>query len=340
MKPGDNVYFFIDRKIYGIGELVNLSLDCKFKNYPNADVPETPNHNETRKLMLLDNINELMIFDSKDKQPITNLRNRCLCIFMYSPYFFKTGVDMDDILSYRPNSFKMLRALWKLSFIKIDDEENMALKSIILKRNEESLHSGEHTYSFSNKIHTSILTKLTPEHRLTSRTLMDICSRRNLLNHEMALELGIIDILSSNSPSIFGCWDYISHQVVASPFKPIDYMDKMDIFGYKYIPGFPVISQYLVMELKKDAATNEGIEQLMKYVDWINKEYTFEDYSMITAYMVASDFSEDVIAYARNICIRNFMRGIRPTVSLTWNNIRLIRYAYSDNKLVFTEVPL
>lgn len=26
----------------------------------------------------------------------------------------------------------------------------------------------------------------------------------------------------------FGTWDYVSHQVAASPFKPIDYMDKND----------------------------------------------------------------------------------------------------------------
>ena len=40
---------------------------------------------------------------------------------------------MDDVLSYKPNSFRMLRAFWKLSFVKIDDEENKALKDIILK---------------------------------------------------------------------------------------------------------------------------------------------------------------------------------------------------------------
>ena len=36
MKPGDNVYFFSNRKIYGIGELVCVGNDCKYDNYLNA----------------------------------------------------------------------------------------------------------------------------------------------------------------------------------------------------------------------------------------------------------------------------------------------------------------
>ena len=42
--------------------------------------------------------------------------------------------------------------------------------------------------------------------------------------------------------------------------------------------------------------TNEEvIDQVMKYVDWINQEYAYGDYSMIEAYVVAADFSESVV---------------------------------------------
>ena len=34
---------------------------------------------------------------------------------------------MDDVLASNPSQFRMLRAFWKLSFIKIDDDENQAL---------------------------------------------------------------------------------------------------------------------------------------------------------------------------------------------------------------------
>jgi len=36
MKPGDNIYFFSNRKIYGIGVLIKVGLDCKYNNYPSA----------------------------------------------------------------------------------------------------------------------------------------------------------------------------------------------------------------------------------------------------------------------------------------------------------------
>lgn len=33
MQAGDNVYFLSDRRIYGVGKLVNVGPDCKYKNY-------------------------------------------------------------------------------------------------------------------------------------------------------------------------------------------------------------------------------------------------------------------------------------------------------------------
>lgn len=324
MKEGDNIYFFIERKIYGIGQLTNLTFDCKFLNYPHADIPTSPTDDEINNLALIKN-NETS-------------NHRCFCTFTHSPHFFFNGVDMDDVLSSKPSSFKMLRAFWKVSFIKIDDEENSALKDIILKRNEEFIGIPSKTYSFCEDTHQSILNKLDYTYKLTSTNILNSCTINTTLKHEMALELGIIDILSSNPNSIFGKWDYISHQVIASPFKPIDYMDKMDIFGYKFIPGFSTISKYLIMELKKGVASIDAVIQVMKYVDWVNKEYSFGDYSMIEAYVIASDFSPDVIDYAKQVGIRNFTRGIRPTIPFTWKSLHLVNYSYENNKLVFNTV--
>src|SRR5699024_11229780 len=104
------------------------------------------------------------------------------------------------------------------------------------------------------------------------------------LRHEMAIELGILDLITNNN-SVFGKWDYLSHQVIASPFKPIDYMDKMDIYGYRYIHNFDTISKYLIIEIKKDTANTNDLNQLMKYVDWVNQEESFGDYNMIEAFL-------------------------------------------------------
>lgn len=321
MKENDNIYFFIQRKIYGIGKLVRISDDCKFLNYLNADKPKILTEKEYDK--------------NKPLLPYASKNNRCFCIFVPSPYFFIKGIDMDDALSSNPSKFRMLRALWKLSFIKIDDEENQALKDIIMKRNEEEITRGSNIFSFSDKMHTRIRSNISKDYRLSSNNIIKSCVSRNLVKHEMAIEAALCELLINRNDSPFGKWDYISHQVIASPFKAIDYMDKMDIFGYRYIQGYSTKSKYLVIEIKKDIATTEVIEQIMKYVDWIKSEYAFGDYSMIEAYVVAADFTQEVIDKRNKECIRYFTKGYRPTISCNWDSAKLVKYSYQNGSINF-----
>ena len=113
----------------------------------------------------------------------------------------------------------------------------------------------------------------------------------------------------------------------------------MDIFCYRYILGFKTISKYCVIELKKDKCTKESIQQIMKYVDWVNQEYAYGDYAMIEAYLICSDFSKDIITYKKEVCIRNYTKGRRPIISASWNNIKFIKYTYHEqNGLTLKEV--
>lgn len=125
---------------------------------------------------------------------------------------------------------------------------------------------------------------------------------------------------------------------MASPFKPVDYMDKMDIFGYRYIEGFDTISKYIIVEIKKDSAEPEVIDQVMKYVDWVTVEYAHGDYSMIEAFVVASEFSEDVLAEKEKDAIRGYVKGYRPAESCLWKNLKLVKYSCKDGHIVFDEV--
>ena len=324
MKEGDSIYFFIKRKIYGIGILTNINNDCKFLNYIDADLPRNYSDEEY--------IQKEPLISSATQQ------NRCFCTFKPAPYFFMNGIDMDDALSSNPDKFRMLRAMWKVSFIKIDDEENQALQDIILKRNEERLKDKKDIFTFSPEEQNLIVKKMSTKYRMSAYQLLLSAKKDNKIKHEMAIEAAICDLLSRDDKSIFGKWDYVSHQVIASPFKAIDYMDKMDIFGYRYIEGFKTISKYLVIEIKKDEADEAVIEQIMKYVDWINSEYAHGDYSMIEAYIVAAGFSDDVIKKRDNECIRNFTKGYRPTMACTWKECKLIKYTYDDNGLTFIKL--
>lgn len=322
MKENDNIYFFIERKIYGIGKLVTIENECKYLNYIDADLPQ----NFTDK-------------EYKERKPLlsyTTKVNRCFCIFMPEPFFFRNGIDMDEVLNSNPTRFRMLRALWKVSFVKIDDEENQALLDIILKRNEQYIFTGENTYPYNDEIHEVIRRNVSSKYQLNCNKMLSLCANRTLIKHEMAIEAALCEFLSKNNELIFGGWDYISHQVVASPFKAIDYMDKMDIFGYRNIEGYSTKSRYLVIEIKKDSATEEVVGQIMKYVDWVKSEYAHGDYSMIEAYVVAYDFSEEVIEKKNNECIRNFINGYRPTISCKWDFVKFVKYSYEYGELKFT----
>jgi len=345
MKAGDNIYFFIERKIFGVGELVNVCGDCKFANFPGASQPQAVSYSEVKDKLVWDEGN-WSLWETKKKKPKDQ---RWVCLFRPAPFFFRTGVDMDEVLSSNPRAFRMLRAFWSVSFLKFDDMENQAFKDIIFKVNEGALRARSERFVFPTKyedVHKDVgeIVK-SAEYGLDVGSMLAACADGTKINHEMALEAGILAQLARKDPEttkVFGEWDYLSHQVIASPFKPVDYMDKMDIFGYGYIKGFdPTRSKYLVVENKKGSASWGDVEQLLRYVDWVKDEYCYGDYSMIEAFLVAHDISQEVADATHDFALRKFTVGRRPAVSLEWNSIALVEYKFCDDgrKVAFEIVP-
>jgi hypothetical protein len=337
MKEGDNVYFFFERKIYGIGKLININGNCKFLNYPNANVPNNQNYND---------IQDDLLFDNGEN----SVKNRFICTFEPFPFFFKNGIDMDETLSSAPEKFKILRAFWKLSFIKFSDIENQAFKDIILRRNIDAINNPDNENTFESNYHVNhnIIRGKTInniDYQLNIAPFLNSINNQNgSLRHEMAIEASLIYQITNNSQNainIFGTWDYLTHQVIASPFKPVDYMDKMDVFGYKYIQNQkPTISDYLVVEIKKDEINSQDILQLMKYVDWVKNEYAYGDYSMIKAFMLGFSYTQDAKDTFLENVERKFIKGVRPSVSTEWKNVKLIQYSFNqeNNLLDFTDI--
>ena len=247
---------------------------------------------------------------------------------------------MDAILQNKDNPFRSVRTLWKVSFIKMDDDESLALFRVLMKANEDVIYNKEAHLPFDKEFHSKLSRLALYQYKMHRQFLISSCKeeRNNHLKHEMALEAALCEILTTENRAPFGKWDYISHQVSASPFKPIDYMDKMDIFGYRYIHGYDVKSRYLIAELKKDVATVDIVEQIMKYVDWVSNEYANKDYSMIEAYIIAADFEENVKNLVKEHCIRNFTKGYRPTEFCVWNNLKMVKYEVFDDDIIFSVI--
>lgn len=325
MKPGDNVYFFSERKIYGIGELVAVGPDCKYSNFPGSSTCAAVDYADVRDDLLVDSGEDSVWY-------------RWLCTFKASPYFFEEGIDTDEVLVYKPNTFKMLRAFWNVSFIKLGDEENESLKEILLLRHQQEMRTGQHVWERNDEMHDLIGAHELDRYLIKPESLLCNCVRADRVKHEMALEVSVVyDLCNEGIPNL-GRWDYVSHQVVASPFKPINYMDKIDVFAARYLEGTRIPCQYLTIELKKDKAEKSTIDQVLKYVDWVCAEYAYGDYEMIEACIIAADYEDDLSEYYREVVRRYYTLGSHPVRNKQWNRLKLLRYSCIDNRIVYEDV--
>ncbi len=322
MRPGDNIYFFCRRKYYGVGELISVGDDCKYCNYIGSTLPKNYTYEEISDSLLVDNGNE-------------SNKNRWICTFKGAPYMFEEGIDTDEILQYKPDTFKMLRAFWKVSFIKLGDEENNSLKEIFLLRHQDEIKNKSKVVSISDSVHDSIKKRKLSDYVITPWNLLEAVSNEKRLRHEMALEAGVVYDLCHDRFELLGHWDYVSHQVIASPFKPIDYMDKIDVFATRYLPETKIVCKYLVAELKKDTASCSTIEQVMKYVDWVCNEYAYGDYGAIEACIIAYEYEDDVINYYNEVAQRFYMLGSHPARNMQWSALKLLSYRWEDGSLKY-----
>lgn len=325
MKPGDNIYFFCKRRYYGIGELISVGPDCKYCNYPNASALKVVQYKDIKKDLLV---------DYGDNSP----NYRWICTFKGSPYFFEEGIDTDEILTYKPDTFKMLRAFWKVSFIKLSEEENNSLKEIFLLRRQKETQTQTGVLLESNATHININTKQLSQYIITPNDMLGTATKNDKVKHEMALEATVVYDLCHNNIKELSHWDYVSHQVIASPFKPIDYMDKIDVLAMRYLPNTKIPCKFLVTELKKDSADMSTIDQVLKYVDWVCKEYAFGDYEMIEACIIAAEYPKDISAYYNNVVQRHYTLGSHPVRNKHWNALKLLQYTYFNGTITYIDV--
>jgi hypothetical protein len=147
------------------------------RNYPEANVPQP---------YAYDTVRSSLLWDESD----SSVNQRWVCFFKPAPAFFRKGIDMDDVLASNPSKFRMLRAFWKLSFVKIDDEENQALKDVILKSNEEYIGDESHNGKFSTRYeaeHQRVRehTAGSSEYSFSSEHILSSCAEGDWLRHEM-----------------------------------------------------------------------------------------------------------------------------------------------------------
>ena len=355
MQKDDYIFFFFGRKIYGVGKLVNVGGSCKCWAFKGANIPIAYNENQIASSRLTDDIKP---------------ENRCVCFF--EPVeFYPLAIDMDEALMSYSDSFKSLRVIQDRTFIKLDDEEAMALFSVLHRRNTSAKQGELYDWtppSFDNSAHEAAKAKILQSPQDYSFTVESLLVNYqqwngNGIQEEMAIEAAVIDFLASNKENaVFDKLSYVTHQVSASPAKPVEYMEWMDVFGYsisKYLvkQGIPVqfaIDKYYVMEIKRDflslQAPKKGKEtiqmrttksvanQLMKYVDWVAKNYASGNYPMVRGILIANGFNDNFIEYCKTTCVRNYNDGYRDSTPAVWDGFELIKYTFDGTKILFKKV--
>ena len=316
MKENDNIYFLSNRKIYGIGKATKIGIDCKYDNYQNASALLPTDEYHCSKLVY------------------ENYLNRWLILFKPAPFFFKKGVDMDDVLKYKPNSFKMLRAFQNRSFIKVDDEENRALREFISLNNEQFYNDiDSNTYNYNDTIHRDLQDTDLSNYLMNIENAAMFDDNFKYVNSEMFIESLFMQKVIRKDINIIGKWDYLTHQLIASPFKPINYVDWIDIFGYRFSTYYKyepkLISKYLLIETKKVKINKAAIEQTMQYIDWICKEYASNNYSLIDAYIICPGTVRNINEIISSVCERSFIIESHPAKPSKWNNIKIIVYSFN-----------
>jgi hypothetical protein len=329
MREGDGVFFFTNRKLYGVGRLTRVGFDCRYQNFPGATAnPSTISVDDDAFLLGM---------------PSPTTRQRWMCTFEPDPHFFAGGVDMDDALTYRPTAFRTLRAMWQRSFVRIDDEEEQALKDVIYRTNRAHFADRDESgaFPFGRELHEVIKGKVSPDYHLDPSPMVELsASADGSLTHEMALEAAIVFQLSERiepATGVFGSLDYVAHQVTGSPPKPPMYIDHIDVMGLTYLRR-PTVLRYSVVEIKKGNATIEDVEQTMKYVDWVKDEYCFGDYSMVNAFLVAFDF-DDETEDLETVIGRTHTVGRRPPETRHWQEFVRVRYRVDKTVIQLFPMP-
>jgi len=335
MRPGDLIFFFRARRIFGVGQLVSFPVAGRdvvaLCNYPGSLFPHARPPDDERMFLWRENGEENI---------------RWVVFFKPHPHFFRDGLDMDEVLqSDVKGVVRALPTFERVSFIKVESEEAKVILDLLMRRNEEVLN-GEIPREQgvfpdeTEDVHASVLQRgldleeyLIDIDGLVTRYADE---RARSVRHEALVQAWLANAITNNFPSttsIFGRWDFAANQVPASPHKPTRWMDRMDMFGLVERSLAedigPTITRYKIVEVKRDTVGSiETIDQVMKYVAWVAHTRAGGDYGPVDAYIVAHGYSDEVIDYVNRRAAKDYILPRRPYHPQRWDRLTLVRYQY------------
>lgn len=328
LREGDLVFFFCGRLIYGIGRVVRLpgtrrAALCNYRYAWDLRVPPSGN----------------LLWEDEPNDPLDHP-----FVFFFEPYprWFPHGVDMDEALSADAHGYVTILPFFaRVSFARLDHFEAAHLAWLVARCEDDASDipdEHERTHLRAREC----VAASPDEFEIDVDALVRQYSEGGQVRHEALLEAWFIDALTNRwglVRDVFARdnpWAFVGRQVPASPFKPPEYVDRIDILAYDVAPAvpdcpIPVIRGYLAAELKAGAATMADVLQTMKYVDWIAQTRQGGEYVGIQAMLVAAEFPDEVLRAARTETTRRYVRPRRPYGTSEWCDFRLLRYAVQED---------
>jgi len=113
-------------------------------------------------------------------------------------------------------------------------------------------------------------------------------------------------------------------------YVPTSFNKVMDIFltHVTEVHGVDVLHKFTCIELKTDICTEENLNQIIKYENWLVRKLTGGDSEMVQSILVAFDFQDKVLEYVQK---RRFIEE---------KTVRLLRYRVTSKQddIMLTEI--
>ena len=349
ISPGDKVFFFAKRRIYGMAEVVGLGDEGTLGpilNYRDSDIfNKTPVGGS--------------IYLGEDAEKV-----KVVVLLKPSPAFFPEGIDMDEVLSYPGAEYCWGLRFWSgKNFLQLGIEETRLLEGIFLRRfaslpRETRPKTSGYLEAQSRAEALGIARPSIVKMLADPAHAADVSGDK--INREFAIHGALIEAIQYGTSALPAAFldskDYLlgcQREVPASPPKPHEYADFMDVVRFlAWSAERPVSIRFDIFEVKKDRMTGEAltiIKQLLEYVDFVARNYASGDYNTIRAGFIAAKFPDDVLSKYRtalamtgqNLDVEFHKPYVLSThgggtSTLIWRNLFLMTYKWNGRTVEFS----
>lgn len=332
--PGDLVFFFQDRLIFGVGEVVGLPAhprQAALTNFADSEI--------SRRAMPLPA--QALYGPTDDAEWF---RVRAVILFVKSPALFRVGIDMDEALSAYMAEPWPLHYWAGRSFVQLTEAEARLLRAAFLRR-----FAGQGAELATPPDKVALLGRATALALRPISSAVYINASRNLyvdaaskFRNEKTLHAALMEQLQANG----GAFPLSSpgrsdtyHELPASPAKNPGWVDRMDLVACSVWPGTDIVTGYELIEAKKDQLSvgpvntfDRFFSQPMRYVDFLARHYAGGNMHSVDVHIVAGSYSPKFLSafHASPTLPRHYSLSPRDRDPIrAWERVRLWSYEWT-----------